>query len=124
MYNYIFATIYKWAIGKDKGKWLSKQHACNGVTFALITHLGLLFEFFKKGSGIRFNKFASIEKNSIVIAIVLLFLAVRLFYTKIRINRIESKYIDTGKIGKNGGWFVFAVIFIPLFILIIIGWRR
>jgi len=122
MYNYVFAVIYNWAIRKGKGQWLSKQHACNGVTFTLLTHLALILAIVKRYFGTKLDQFASMEKSSIIIGVVLFFIAVRLFYSKKRIQKIESKYIAREKL-KKGGRLVLSLIFIPLVALIIIGWQ-
>ena len=124
MYNYIVAVIYNWAIGKGKGHWLSRQHACNGVTFALLIHLPLTSGLLKNYFETKFGRFVSIEKSSIIIGVVLFFLAIRSFYSKKRIQKTEIKYGTTAQLKKGSGWIVFSIIFIPLLVLIIVFWQR
>ena len=76
----------------------------------------------KRYFGTKLDQFASMEKSSIIIGVVLFFIAVRLFYSKKRIQKIESKYIAREKL-KKGGRLVLSLIFIPLVALIIIGWQ-
>jgi hypothetical protein len=124
MYNYIFAAIYQWAIHKGKGQWLSKQHACNGVTFALLTHISLILEILKIVLGNEFVNLSLLKKTVLIGGIIFLFAAVRLFYTKIRIQNIQNKYLANNKVSKGSGWLVFSIIFIPLIVLIFVGWQR
>lgn len=121
MYNYFFAVIYNWAFESGKGKWLSKQHACNAVFFALFVHLVFVLEILRTYFGVKFNQISVLNKNIVIVAIVLFFIVVRLFYTTARITRLQGKYLDSGKIKEYSKWIVFAVALVPLVISIIIG---
>lgn len=123
MYDYIFLVIYRWGINKNKSHWLSAQHACNGVSFALLIHIGLVIEVLKNYFVSGFTKFSSASKSIVVIGVVLIFIVVRLYYNHKRISRIKDKLQPVIEKHRFNGLIVFGLIFIPLIITIFIGWK-
>ena|ERR1019366_1663898 len=126
MYNYIFWVIYNRNINHNKSKWLSRHNASGVVFFAILVHVSLLIAGSKKIFGANLDlEYLTANRSIEVIGVLLCILCVYLYYTKSRIVKLENKFLSNSKIiERNNGWIVSLIIFIPLLLIIIMGWER
>ncbi|PZX59121.1 hypothetical protein [Hydrotalea sandarakina] len=125
MYDYIFWILYSRNINRNKGEWLSRNNASGVVFFAIFIHIAFFIQIIKKivgsKSGLRIINFNS---TILIVVFLLCILCVYLYYNKYRIARIERKYKNSNSAYiKFGGWIVAILIFVPLLIIIILGWK-
>lgn len=125
MYDYIFWILYSRNINRDKGEWLSRNNASGVVFFAIFIHIDFFIQIIKKivgsKSGLRSINF---DSTILIVVFLLCILCVYLYYNKYRIARIERKYKNSNSAYiKFGGWIVAILIFVPLLIIIILGWK-
>lgn len=126
MYNYIFWVIYNRNINRNKSKWLSRHNASGVVFFAILVHISLLIAVSKKIFGANLDlEYLTANRSVEIIGVLLCILCVYLYYTKSRIVELENKFLRNNKIvERNNGWIVSLIIFIPLLLIIIMGWER
>ena len=124
MYSYIFEVIYKRNISRDKSTWLSRHNASGVVFFALVVHAAFLLEIIKTLFGVKIDLGFLTNNRGIEVVLFLLCMAgIYLYFNENRITKIENKFLADGKI-KNNGLVVFLVIFVPLLIVIALGWKK
>jgi hypothetical protein len=124
MYNYIFWTVYNRNISRNKGEWLSRQNASGVVFFAIFIHLFFIIEIIKR---FWFNldlKYLTENTGISILGVFFFILVTYLYYSKSRIAKINYKYSKNQKIvERSNGWIVLLIIFIPLLLIIIFGWK-
>lgn len=126
MYDYIFWVLYSRNINRNKSEWLSRNNASGVVFFSIFIHIVFIIQIIKKlvSSDLGLEKI-NFDKTVLGIAFLLCILFVYLYYTKKKIIRIGEKYKNSESIYiLYGGWIVLAIIFIPLLIVIILGWKK
>ncbi|RWZ84326.1 MULTISPECIES: hypothetical protein [Hydrotalea] len=126
MYDYIFWILYRRNINRNNSEWLSRNNASGVVFFAIFIHVVFVILIIKKL--VRSNlglESINFDKGILGVSFLLCILLVYLYYTKNKIAKIGKKYEnrDSAYI-EFGGWIVAALIFIPLLIILIIGWKR
>lgn len=124
MYNYIFWVIYQKNINSEKGKWLSKNNASGVVFFSILVHVALIFQLSKTFFGVTpALQYITTHKGLEIIIGLLCIGVVYLFYSENQIAKLEEKYANNEALNDYGGWVVFLVIFIPLILIIVMGWK-
>lgn len=125
MYNYIFWVVYNRNINRNKSKWLSRHNASGAVFFALFVHVIFVMECIKAIFKFKPSlEFLTINRVGEGIFFLLCILLTYLFYTENRIAKIVDSHSNDRKNGMLNGLIVLMLIFIPLCIIIILGWKK
>ncbi len=129
MYNYIFWVLYNRDLNRrKKSKTFSRYDASLIVFFTLLVHIAFILEIIKK---FFFGFFESLHldyltnnKGFEVLLFALLIFLVYKFYTENRIKMIVNKYSGLKWNPTLNGIIVLVIIFLPLILLIIMGWKH
>ena len=124
MYNYIFWVVYNKNLNRTKSKWVSRHNASGVVFFAVLIHVVFIAECIKVT--FKFKNTAYLNPNKFIEGTLglLCILAIYLFYTESRIAKIANNHLNDKTNGTIRGLIVLALIFIPLSITIILGWKK
>jgi hypothetical protein len=125
LYDYIFWVIYNSNLKKDKSQWLSRNNASGVVFFSALVHFLLLLMLLKKffpNLSLSIQKFDVKEYRgvSIIISLLCIYLTY-LYYSKRRIEIIMTKF-SAEKMYYFNTPLVALIIFVPLIVILIIGW--
>src|ERR1017187_9870533 len=125
MYNFIYFVLYK---GNTKdGSFIARFQASLIVFISLVIHFAFLAVIIKKIS-YKYFEYLPLDiltKNKVIEIIIFLIIqfCIYFYYNPARIGKIMNKYaMKTSSV--NNTIITLVIIFLPLTLLILIGWKR
>ena len=90
----------------------------------MFVHIILLLEIAKQYFGLNLSSYLFTNNKSIELLLFSLCIAiVYWYYSEKRILKLETRYAENDSIIYYGGWVVSLLIFVPLLLILIIGYE-